>query len=66
MDITPGHWIFAILFAISFIGILVWSFRKDRKINTRNYGNTGKVAIIVGGTILFLIILKFVLRQINH
>jgi hypothetical protein len=66
MDITPGHWIFAIIFAISFIGILIWSFRKDKKVNTLNYGNSGKVTIIIGGTILLIIILKFALRQINH
>jgi len=66
MDITPGHWIFAGIFAVAFIGILIWSFRKDSKINSTNYGNSGKVAIIVGGTILFLIMVKFILRQINH
>lgn len=65
MDITPGHWIFAALFAVVFIGILIWSFQKDKKVNTSSYGNTGKVAIIIGGTILLLIILKFVLRQMN-
>jgi predicted branched-subunit amino acid permease len=66
MDITPGHWVFALIFAIAFIGILIWSFKKEKKLISVNYGNAGSVAMLVGGIILLLIIVKFALRQINH
>jgi cytochrome b561 len=64
MDITPNHWIFALFFIVAFIGILVWSFKKDRSINAKQYGNVTWVAILVGGGILLLIILKFILRNL--
>jgi hypothetical protein len=35
-NITTGHWIFAGIFAIAFIGILIWSYRKDLVMH-RNY-----------------------------
>jgi uncharacterized membrane protein len=66
MDITPGHWIFAGLFLISFILILAWSFLKDKKVNSRQFGNVGLVALIIGGSIIMLIIIKFALRNINQ
>ena len=66
MDITPGHWIFAALFVLFFSIILIWTFKQEKKINAVNYGNSGKVAIIIGGVILLLMVIKFVLRQINH
>jgi uncharacterized membrane protein len=66
MDITPGHWIFAFLFLISFIAILSWSFMKDKKVNKPQFGNVGLVALIIGGSIIMLIIIKFALRNINH
>ena len=28
-NITSGHWIFAGVFMVAFLGFLVWSYRKD-------------------------------------
>jgi len=64
MDITPFHWIFALIFIITFIGIMIWSFKKDSKINKRNYGNVAWIAILIGSGILLLIILKVIFRNL--
>jgi cbb3-type cytochrome oxidase subunit 3 len=66
MDITPGHWVFAAIFMLVFITGIVWSFRKDRTVNRRQFGNTNMLALIIGGGILLLIILKFALRFFNN
>lgn len=66
MDITPGHWIFAGLFMLAFIGILFWSFQRDTKVTKRQFGNTGIVAIVVGGAVILLIIIKFALRNLSN
>jgi hypothetical protein len=65
MDITSGHWVFAAIFMLVFISGIVWSFRKDRTVNRRQFGNTNMLALIIGGGILLLIILKFALRFFN-
>jgi hypothetical protein len=65
MDITPGHWVFAAIFMLVFISGIVWSFRKDKAVNRRQFGNTNMLALIIGGGILLLIILKFALRFFN-
>ncbi len=36
-NITTGHWIFAALFAIGFIGFLIWSYRKDNPMHKIHY-----------------------------
>jgi cbb3-type cytochrome oxidase subunit 3 len=65
MDITAGHWIFAALFLVVFIGVIAWSFRKDRTINKKQFGNTSFVALLIGGGVLLIIILKFALRYLS-
>lgn len=65
MDITPGHWIFAAAFFIVFILAIVWSFRKEKQINVKQFGNTNWIVFIIGGGILFIIILKFALRYFS-
>ena len=65
MDITPGHWIFAAIFIVVFIAGIAWSFRKDRNVNKKQFGNTSLIALIIGGGILLIIILKFALRYLS-
>jgi len=66
MDITPYHWIFAAIFFVAFIGVLAWSFKKDSKVNKRQFGNVAWLGFIIGGGIIVLIILKFALRNLSH
>ena len=36
-NITQGHWIFAAIFAFSFVCYLIWSYRKELKLNKIHY-----------------------------
>jgi len=59
---TTGRIIFIIFFVITFISLIVWSYRKDIKVHSRHYKNTGKKVIIYGGIIIaFFVILRLVL-----
>jgi len=66
MDITRGHWIFAAIFFVTFIGILIWSFGKDKRVNRQQFGNSRWLAITIGGSLLLIALIKIVLRQLNH
>ena len=60
---STGQIIFAILFAISFVIIIVYSYRKDFKLHQKNYKGVGWIG---GFFIVFLAILfciKFYLKQ---
>ena len=58
---TTGRIIFAILFALTFIGYLVFSYKKDAKNHQKYYQNTGwYVAIALVITIALLIASKYV------
>lgn len=65
MDISRGHWIFAALFILVFIGVLFWSFRKDRRTIQTQFGNAGIGAIVVGLILILIIIIKFALRNLK-
>jgi cbb3-type cytochrome oxidase subunit 3 len=64
MNIGAGHWVFAMVFAVAFIGILFWSFRKDNKVHQSQYRNSGLIALILGGGVFLLILVKIALRHI--
>ncbi len=53
---SRGQLIFAVLFAITFTILMIWSYRKDIKIHKKQYKNTYIILIAV-----FLIITIFVL-----
>ncbi|MDC3029821.1 hypothetical protein OA183_00325 [Flavobacteriales bacterium] len=36
-NITQGHWIFAAIFAFSFVCYLIWSYRKEIKLHKIHY-----------------------------
>ncbi|OMP30366.1 MULTISPECIES: hypothetical protein [Mangrovimonas] len=58
---TKGQWIFGILFAIAFIAIITYTYRKDLKLHRKYY--KGTVWILIGfiAFILFIAAIKFVL-----
>lgn len=62
-NITTGHWIFAGIFMIIFVGYLIWSYRKDLNLHKVQYGGSG---YFLGGLLLILFLLyvvkQFVLR----
>jgi len=44
---TIGRIIFALIFALSFIGYLVWAYVKDAKLSKKYYKGTGFILLIL-------------------
>ena len=49
---TTGRIIFMIFFIVSFIALMIYSYRKDIKSHERYYKGAGKKVIIYGGIII--------------
>lgn len=60
---STGQIIFAILFAISFIIIIVLSYKKDKKLHLKNYQGVRWVVIAFLVFILLLFLIKFTLKN---
>jgi len=60
---STGQIIFAILFIIVFIGIMIWSYRKDIPLHNKYY--KGAYWILIG-FILFVAILFLIKRAIYN
>lgn len=60
---TTGQLIFAILFAITFLLIIILSYKKDRKIHLKNYKGVIWVAIAFAIFLIFLVSIKFLLKN---
>lgn len=43
---TKGQWIFGILFALVFIGVLIYTYRKDLKLHKKYY--KGSIWVLIG------------------
>lgn len=54
--LTTGNIIFACVFAVAFLAAMIWSFRKDKTVNSQHYKHTSRtvVFIVLGFVILFL------------
>lgn len=59
MDFTTGQIIFGVIFFIAFLGIIIYTYRKDLKLHRANYKG---VKYIVIGFLLFILFL-FVLKE---
>jgi hypothetical membrane protein len=64
MDITPYHWYFAIFFIIAFTIMLLWAYKNDLKKIKESYGKTSSIVWIIVGILLFILMVKFVSRNI--
>ena len=61
---TTGRIIFAVLFALTFIGFMVFSYKKDAKNHQKYYKNSAKyVAIALVIVIALLIASKYVFKD---
>jgi hypothetical protein len=58
-NVGTGHWIFAGIFAIVFVGALVWSYSKDKRI-TQIYYNKSLLFTL---SIIVALFLMFVFRK---
>ena len=51
---TTGRIMFMIFFIITFLGIMIYSYRKDIKNHQRYYKGAGKKVLIYGGLIVII------------
>ena len=59
---SNGQLIFAVLFDISFLGIIIYSYKKDKKLHNKNYKGVKWVGILF---IIFILILFFIKYMIK-
>jgi hypothetical protein len=57
---TKGQLIFALLFAITFIIVLIYSYRKDLKLHKKYYRGSVWVLIAFIAFILMIVAIKFI------
>jgi len=58
-NITTGHWIFAGIFAISFLIYLFISYRKDMQLHKIHYKSSGiQVMLLIVITLFVLFVFK--------
>ena len=60
---STGQITFAVLFAIAFIAIIVFSYKKDKKLHLKNYKGVKWVAIAFVTFILILFYIKYSLKS---
>lgn len=59
-NIGTGHWIFAGVFMLFFVGFLVWSYRKDLKLHKLHY--SGSMYVLVG--IIVILFLFYIFKRL--
>jgi|TARA_R100000479_G_scaffold33554_4_gene14266 cytochrome bd-type quinol oxidase subunit 1 len=60
---STGQWIFAAIFAVAFIIIMLFSYRKDKNLHKKYY--KGSLWILIG-FIVFIILLLAIKTYIKH
>jgi hypothetical protein len=51
---TSGQLIFAVLFFLTFVGVMIWSYRKDLKLHQKHY--KGSYWVLVALIVFFSLI----------
>ena len=59
-NITTGHWIFAGISILIFIGVLIWSFKKDQIIHRAHYEGAFKITVFI----ILLIFVIFIFKRL--
>jgi cytochrome bd-type quinol oxidase subunit 1 len=62
MDIGPGHWVFALVFMLAFIVLMIFAYRDDIKRSPYFFKGSWKIALIIVGSIMVLVVLKILFR----
>jgi cytochrome bd-type quinol oxidase subunit 1 len=60
---STGQWIFAALFAVSFIVLMIFSYKKDKKLHKKHYKGSFLVLLGFFGFVILLVVMKILLRQ---
>lgn len=59
---TKGQLVFGILFAIVFIGVLIYAYRKDIQLHKKHYKGSIWVLIAFISFILFIVTIKWLFQ----
>jgi len=62
MNVGTGHWIFALFFVIGFIFLMFFAYRDDIKKSPHYFSGSWKIALLVIGSIMILVVIKILLR----
>lgn len=62
MDIGPGHWVFAGLFALVFLTGIIYAYRDDLKRTPDLFKGSSKFLLIVTLLLMVLIVIKILHR----
>ena len=60
---STGQLIFAVLFAIAFLSVVVYSYKKDKNLHLKNYKGVKWVGITFISFIIILFIIKEFLKN---
>ncbi len=60
---TTGQWIFALFFLIAFIVVMIYSYRRDKKLHKKQY--KGSIWILLG-FIIFIGLLLAIKTWLKH
>ena len=60
---STGQAIFAVLFVIAFVIAMVLVYRKDRTLHAKNYKGVKWVLIAFIGFVIFLFLVKYLLKN---
>ena len=60
---SEGQLIFAVLFAITFILAVIFSYRKDRNLHRKNYRGVKWVLLTFLAFVIILFIIKYTLKN---
>ncbi|MEY8021283.1 hypothetical protein AB8P51_10650 [Muriicola sp. SD30] len=60
---STGQLIFAALFVVFFTVVIVFSYRKDKKLHNKNYKGVKWVGIVFILFIIFLFTIKYLLKN---
>lgn len=58
LSFSTGQLIFALSFLVAFIGVMVWTYRRDKTVNRSNYKGVYKILVFI--IALFVILYGFV------
>lgn len=60
---TTGQTIFAILFIVAFVVVMVLMYKKDKTMHQKNYKGVRWVLFTFIGFVIFLFIIKYLLKN---
>ncbi len=60
---STGQLVFAGFFVVAFILLMIFSYRKDKKMHARNYKGVKWVGIVFATFIILLFVIKYLLKN---